>query len=491
MLKARFIALLMVLSAGLVSPTKRLNAQGGLDALIDQPKASATLPAAPDRQPVPSAAAARESLAKIKEVFRDDYATATSPERRLRLASQLLTQSEKTAEVVDRYVLLTEAMRLASDGGDIDLSFDAIGKCADQFAVEAESLKLDAITKLAAKAAPAALDTLAQASLALATKAAGDGKPQIAQKSLSLAASLARKTKNRSLIAEINKIEQAARDEEKVSKELAAMEAKLAASPNDPDVCLSAGKHLCFKADDWQRGLPLLAKGSDTELSRLAIAETNAAKTAAAVVALADSWWGWAESEKGLQKTGGMQHAADLYELIIAQTEGLERARLEKRIKQAEGDQGIRGKRVALAELKEQSAINIHGGVLRDGTFQGKPFSCGGQFWPKGIAAPPWNANGGVGSIVYQLPPGAKRLVGKAGIFSPATVVPIQQPESPQLFEILVDGRSAWKSPPLLKRDDTADFEVQLYGASEIELRTSSKSVICAWSAWLNPEIVF
>jgi hypothetical protein len=70
-------------------------------------------------------------------------------------------------------------------------------------------------------------------------------------------------------------------------------------------------------------------------------------------------------------------------------------------------------------------------------------------------------------------------------------VVPIQQPESPQLFEILVDGRSAWKSPPLLKRDDTADFEVQLYGASKIELRTSSKSVICAWSAWLNPEIVF
>jgi hypothetical protein len=489
MLKARFIALLMVLSAGLVSPTKRLNAQGGLDALIDQPKASATLPAAPDRQPVPSAAAARESLAKIKEVFRDDYATATSPERRLRLASQLLTQSEKTAEVVDRYVLLTEAMRLASDGGDIDLSFDAIGKCADQFSVEAESLKLDAITKLAAKAAPAALDTLAQASLALATKAAGDGKPQIAQKSLSLAASLARKTKNRSLIAEINKIEQAARDEEKVSKELAAMEAKLAASPNDPDVCLSAGKHLCFKADDWQRGLPLLAKGSDTELSRLAIAETNAAKTAAAVVALADSWWAWAESEKGLQKTGGMQHAADLYELIIAQTEGLERARLEKRIKQAEGDQGIRGKRVALADLKEDAQSGVNIGLMKDGTYQGKPFTCLNQTWPKALTV----MTGPTGaSVSYSLPRTAKRLVGKAGVFSPHGVSgTASQPAEPQQFEILVDGRSVWRSPPLAKRDDVAEFDIDLYGARQIELRAVSKSAYSAWSAWLNPELVY
>ena len=65
------------------------------------------------------------------------------------------------------------------------------------------------------------------------------------------------------------------------------------------------------------------------------------------------------------------------------------------------------------------------------------------------------------------------------------------QPFEPQLFEILVDGHTVWKSAPLTKRDDTADFKVELYGASQIKFRTVSKDLRNSWSAWLNPEIVY
>ena len=109
-----------------------------------------------------------------------------------------------------------------------------------------------------------------------------------------------------------------------------------------------------------------------------------------------------------------------------------------------------------------------------------------------GIVAHPWNANGGVSSIVYAVPQGAKRLIGKVGVFSPAhSAGTSAQPESPQIFEILVDGQTAWKSPPLQKRDEMADFDLILSGAAEVELRTTSKTVMCAWSAWLNPEVVY
>jgi hypothetical protein len=43
------------------------------------------------------------------------------------------------------------------------------------------------------------------------------------------------------------------------------VKAKLSQNPNDPDICLEAGSYFCFKAHDWDRGLPVLAKGSDTE----------------------------------------------------------------------------------------------------------------------------------------------------------------------------------------------------------------------------------
>ena len=94
-------------------------------------------------------------------------------------------------------------------------------------------------------------------------------------------------------------------------------------------------------------------------------------------------------------------------------------------------------------------------------------------------------------SIVYKLPPGSKRLVGTAGVFGPAGAAPNQHPEQPIIFEIVLDGRSVWKSPALPQQSDTADFSVELYGATTVELRSFSKSPSSAWSAWLNPEIVY
>ena len=470
-------------------------AQDGLGALLDQADVAAGQPpAASDsrRLAPPPTVAARESLANIKDIFRDDYAGATTPENRQGLARQLLDQAEKTPAGADRYVLLTESMRLAAEAGDVELTFSVIAECAKQYTVDADSLKLDALGRFAIKATPQSLDGLARTSLTLAKQSVESGKLQTAQKSLLLAAGFAKKAKNRSLIAEVTKFQQAVRDTEKESKEIEAIVAKLEASPNDSEVCLEAGKYFSFKANDWDRGLPLLAKGSDTELSRLAVAELNGARTPDAVTTVGDSWWDWAQKEKGIAKTAASLHAVELYASIIKATQGLERARLEKRIAQLPKDQSPRGRRVALAELREQSATNIQGGMSRDGTFQGKPYTCGGQTWPMGIVAHPWNANGGVSSIVYAVPQGAKRLIGKVGVFSPAHSAGTSlQPESPQIFEILVDGQTAWKSPPLQKRDEMADFDVILSGAAEVELRTTSKTVMCAWSAWLNPEVVY
>ena len=443
--------------------------------------------------PPPSAAAVRESLAKVKEIFHDEFAAATTPERRVGLAKQLLLQADKTQEKVDRWVLLNEVMRLASDGGDLELSFQGIQKCAAQFAVDADSLQLDALSKIALKAPPQALDELARTSLVLAQKTFDANKPPTAQKYLALANGFARKAKNRTLIAEIAKLQQAAKDAEKEAKDLAALETKLAVHPGDPEISLEVGKYLCFKADDWGRGLPLLAKGSDGDLSRLALAETLAGKNAPAI-RLGDAWWDWATNQKGSTKSAGMAHAASLYGMGLANVQGLDRARLDKRIREARNElagKELTGKekRVAIADLGEESVSGMRFGFAKDGTFQGKKYTCCGQAWPKGVLA---HAHPDGTSIIYNVPPRAKRLVGKAGIFTPPDLAsPDMQPLEPQLFEILVDGHTVWKSAPLTNRDDTADFKVELYGASQIEFRTVSKDLRNSWSAWLNPEIVY
>ena len=66
----------------------------------------------------------------------------------------------------------------------------------------------------------------------------------------------------------------------------------------------------------------------------------------------------------------------------------------------------------------------------------------------------------------------------------------MQHPEKPLTFEILLDGHSVWKSDPLARRDETAEFAIELFGASQLELRTYCASASSAWSAWLNPEVI-
>jgi hypothetical protein len=446
------------------------------------------------RLPVPLADAVKPALAQVKEIFGDDYAAANSPEKKVDLARRFLQQAGSTPNSVERWALLSEAMRLAADAGSMEVAFEAIDTSAAQYDVNADDLRLDAITKLGAKAKPALIDELARTAVGIAKKAVGSGDAQLAQKSLALASGFARKTKNTATVAEINRIQQSIRDEEKDAKERALVMDKLAANPDDPEVCLDAGKYYCFKADDWAKGLPLLAKGADAGLAKVAALELAARKSAGSPLAVADAWWDWAEDQKAALRSAGMAHAADLYQTVLEKAQGLERARLEKRIKQASSEApGPRGggRRMPLAEIQPQQVSDVMYGYENNGTMKGAPYTCLGQAWPNGISS---HVIGDArpSSIVYALPRGAKRIVGKAGVVTPKGIAPGgSNPVSPQNFEILVDGRSVWKSPPLTKREETADFDVALFGGSRMELRVTSGSSGNAWTAWLNPELVY
>jgi hypothetical protein len=468
-----------------------LPAQDGLGSLLEAADAPPKKAGASGQRPsAPSAAAAKQALAQVKDVFRDDYARATTPQARASLARQLIGQSAKSASPAECWALLTEAMRLASDAGDSKLSFEAIDLSAERFAIDGDDFKAEAIVKLAGKAPPAELDGLAQEAVAIARKAADADNVALTSKSLAVANSLARKTRNRALLAEAAKIQQAVRSEDKESRERAAIKEKVSQNPNDPDICLEAGRYFCFKADDWKSGLPLLAKGSDAELSRLAVAESNAGRAANGVIAVADAWWQWAEKERGFAKSAGMLHASDLYQsLVDADTvQGLERVRLEKRIREASDLNRQKQRSTWLADIPPATTSNIAFGLKTDGTYQGKPYACKGRQWPKGLTSMPTGMS--FASITYALPEGSKRLVGTAGVFKPEGASEHSQPASPQRFEILVDGRSAWKSGPLPRVDDTSDFDVELFGAKTVELRTNSDSGNSAWAAWLEVQVI-
>ena len=286
------------------------------------------------RPPTPEAQQASEQ--EVRTVFADDFSAANSASKKVALSKQLLEQSEKTAAVADQWALLKESLRLATESGNLTAAEQALDRLGAVFQIDSDSIWLEVLTKLAAKPTPDSLEEIARACIAFAdhtaTFANGSGANAGVLKSLALAAALARRSKNTALLAEVVQLQASLREREKESKETAALLAKLADSPNDPDVCLEAGKYFCFKLGDWGRGLPMLAKGSDTALSRLAVAEKATQPKPAAAVALADAWYQWAATDRGAHKAAAEQHACAIYEKHLGSVEGLERTRIEKRI---------------------------------------------------------------------------------------------------------------------------------------------------------------
>src|SRR5262249_14401733 len=84
---------------------------------------------------------------------------------------------------------------------------------------------------------------------------------------------------------------------------------------------------------EWDKGLPMLAKGSDAKLKELAQKELAGPKDAAEQAAVGDGWWDYAE----IDKPGKRQlhaRACYWYEQAVAGLPALAKAKVEGRLKE-------------------------------------------------------------------------------------------------------------------------------------------------------------
>lgn len=78
--------------------------------------------------------------------------------------------------------------------------------------------------------------------------------------------------------------------EAKVPESVKKAEAKLIENPDDPDATLTLGKYLAFEKGEWEKAIPLLAKGSDATLKTLAEHEGQPHEKGPEMVGMGDEW---------------------------------------------------------------------------------------------------------------------------------------------------------------------------------------------------------
>ncbi len=254
--------------------------------------ATATISLAADtRVPVPDSKSRAPAMSALKREFKTQLRSKDAAVK-AELARTLLGRVADTGDDhATRYVLLSQASKLAAEARELRLILTASKRLAQHFDVSAAGPALKSVTgsirggKDAGTLAGAASVCIDIAGLALTENDHGTAK-----KALGAAAGLAKKVKLGGLQARVVALGDLVKLFQRLSKGVDAARLKLAEDPDDQASQRVLARFSCFGVGNWQAGLGQLA-ALDGDLKAIAVAEATPPVDAAARLDRADAWW--------------------------------------------------------------------------------------------------------------------------------------------------------------------------------------------------------
>jgi hypothetical protein len=330
------------------------------------PSPKPVVPPAPvvARLAVPTAAAQADSWKLIKsDLYKDDIANAKTPAQKVELAGKLLAVAQDTnRDPVGKYVLLAQAKELAISSGDPPTAFKCLDELGETYDINYPVMKLELFAALAKTVTtPADCQTLVDGLNRWADAQVKNDRYDAAKRACDIAQAAARTKKDKALI------DQTLSHQKQISEiEAGYIRSKpsmltLASKPADPAANLAAGRFYCFIKGDWDKGLPILALGTDAALKALAAKDLAGVSGADAQVVLGDSWWDVGEKETGLERDRVREHATDWYDQALPSLEGLAKVKVEKRLKEVATLPGHGPRVVNLLNLVDVQRDGVYG----------------------------------------------------------------------------------------------------------------------------------
>ncbi len=259
--------------------------------------------AAAEKSPVPDEAAQQAARKMAGEIYGGRFALAKTAADKTALAAEMIEAALKVRDgSPGQFVLLSIARDIASGAGEAQTALQAVEELVQRFevpaAMAAETLlgaaqqaSMAAQRRAVAEAAASVIVRLAEADeyeLAISVcEAARDGAHKARE--FKLGAELA---------AQLPELRQMHQQSQAYREALVVMDD----NPTEPAANLAAGQYLCFVKGNWDRGVAMLALGSDEPLKAVALMELRGAASADEQVAVGDAWWDVAEARQGDQR---------------------------------------------------------------------------------------------------------------------------------------------------------------------------------------------
>jgi hypothetical protein len=257
-----------------------------------------------------------------------------------------LTLFEKGLQTKDdpagRFVLLSLARDRAADEFEKNRAFQAIDELAKSFDdVDALEMKKEAVLKLSkvARSADNYFDVTNDA-LKLIDECLEADKYETVNALLDLADDTRKKVKTaedqKNLQTDVEMKRRKVREMETEFQGVKAARDTLEGKPDDKDANLTWGKFVCTMKGNWDKGLPMLEKGSDKDLALIAKTDLDKPSNGDEQVKLGDKWWELAQPEQGLARENLKARAVYWYKKAESSVAGLTQERIKKNIREVE-----------------------------------------------------------------------------------------------------------------------------------------------------------
>ena len=282
---------------------------------------------------VPDTAKISESRKLVRDLFKQQYARSKDwPD----LAKKLLKQADEAAnDPPARYAMLDEARLLAAKAGDAETAVKATETLLASFKVSRAKIWAE-ISKQVLDATgrnPNAAHGVALLLITATDHAIDEDDWTSAQTLVRNAIAAARKARSASLLkgaqTRARRIVQLKTESDKVKKHLVTLKTK----PDDPAANLAVGKYFCLYKLNWERGIPMLAKGSDAALKTAAGNDLLAtAGVAEAKLTAADGWYALARKANKTESAGMKVRAHHWYQQALPKLTSLKKIKAQKRL---------------------------------------------------------------------------------------------------------------------------------------------------------------
>jgi hypothetical protein len=441
------------------------------------------------RKPVPDQPAKDKALAHLRDVLKDDYTKAISPEARADLVRKLIKLAAETSDDANlRYVMGMQATELAIKGGEADLAFEAIDGMNAYFTVDGWDLKAKSLIQLSHQAkTPQLRKEIAMQALTLTDNALAADHYDAAVEMAAVASTMSESVGEPLLRDQAHEARARTQRMQNIAQEYKAAKEKLAAHPDDAEANLAVGRFLCFQKDDWKAGVAYLARGNDESLKALARLESAAPTTPPDQAKLADAWWAAAEKigDKNNPVVKPMfARAKYWYHEAIPGLTGLALVSAQNRSSDAAVESGG-GKMVYLDDLPEQElsvADNEFGKHGETGYTDVDQKEIRLRSTPAKHALSFHPPDGGTSKVSYLVDKKFRSFVAIVGLNDGS------KPASPVTFEVRGDGRLLWLSHPIHGPGESQECNVTVSNAKVLQLlvHCTGKSDGCR-TVWINP----